>query len=481
MKVIFAILLSIMTISSAKADSVHLGLKIHYETAMSHVEKEDLPIIGILVRLSELLPQSRLLVAGHTDNVGNYKMNIELSRGRAEILKYLLIKNGMPKDRIEAKWYSYDAPIDSNKTPLGRSKNRRVVATVYGVSADEAQKIVRAADKSDRFYVISVENKKVDDYVETVLSPKMVKEKKAESLPDKIILKEADMLKESDQEVQDVDMTEFAKLQEIEKQKEIQEEDARLAEIAEQQVAYRRAHKDKALKIKIANDKKLSEEKWQRFKDNQRYYFGWALTDNELVATRPSFKAIWVTDYNQTLDFGYQRRIKSNYWLGLLGAYHMQDYKLEKNPIYNWDGVTPNLLHLAVALDRKSYSRLGFGLDLIYSEQSFVISNGFDISLNKVAMYGARFRGMYKFYDSENYSSRLNLALEYPLVSSDELDPSGGPNFIIGADFSFQNWFKNHEVNVGLFYGLRTFENIQNDQTEDFIGLEIKFRNDRWL
>jgi hypothetical protein len=431
------LLLSILTVVNlqlAVADTVHLGLKINYETAMSHVEKRDLPVVEMLKRISLVLPETRFLISGHTDIVGSYNMNVELSKGRATTVKLLMVYNGVPADRIETKWFSFDAPIASNETEEGRAKNRRTVATVYGLTRNQALKLARAAEKSKRFYVIDIESEKVTDYVAEVLEPKL----DVPAEPEVIV--EEDVVVDAELEAEEEDLIETPPAVE----------------------------EPKPVKIRKPSDR-------------HRYFVGWALTDNELVATRTGFEAIWVTDFNQSISAGYQYRFGNSYWLGLSGAYGLQNYRVENNPIFNWDGVTPNLIKFGANLDyQPKESNWAFGFDINYSEESFVISELLDIRLQKVGMLGVAARGLYKFYDTEKYSSRINGRLELPISGSDDIEPTGLPGFILGADVTLKKIMKYQEVNLGVFLGLRNFENIQNSQSESVVGFEVKFRNKRW-
>ncbi|WP_298953623.1 OmpA family protein [uncultured Nonlabens sp.] len=75
-------------------------------------------------------PEDRILVIGHSDNVGNRNSNIALSKKRAiEVEKYL-IENGLSKSKIETGGKGPDAPIANNKTAEGRAENRRVEITI---------------------------------------------------------------------------------------------------------------------------------------------------------------------------------------------------------------------------------------------------------------------------------------------------------------------------------------------------------------
>lgn len=85
---------------------------------------------GTLEQVAKLMKESpglRLLVVGHTDNVGSFSSNTELSQRRAvSVVSALSTRYGVGKDRLTPFGVSYASPVASNKTEEGRAKNRRV-------------------------------------------------------------------------------------------------------------------------------------------------------------------------------------------------------------------------------------------------------------------------------------------------------------------------------------------------------------------
>jgi outer membrane protein OmpA-like peptidoglycan-associated protein len=71
-------------------------------------------------------PGFEIEVAGHTDNVGNSKVNQQLSFNRASVVAKYLVSKGLAKARLQVKGYGKNKPISSNATEFGRSQNRRV-------------------------------------------------------------------------------------------------------------------------------------------------------------------------------------------------------------------------------------------------------------------------------------------------------------------------------------------------------------------
>lgn len=68
----------------------------------------------------------RVLIVGHTDNVGSQQLNEALSVQRARSVADYLMAQGVPFASIEAYGAGYTQPIASNNTAQGRAKNRRV-------------------------------------------------------------------------------------------------------------------------------------------------------------------------------------------------------------------------------------------------------------------------------------------------------------------------------------------------------------------
>lgn len=68
------------------------------------------------------------LVVGHTDFIGSYEMNLNLSEARAEAVVAKLVNqyDAISPEQLTAAGVSPAAPVMSNQTENGRAKNRRV-------------------------------------------------------------------------------------------------------------------------------------------------------------------------------------------------------------------------------------------------------------------------------------------------------------------------------------------------------------------
>ena len=82
-----------------------------------------------------------LVVAGHTDNVGNDDVNYELAKKRADaVSRYLITQKKMDPLKVVSVSYGESAPLTENNNPQNRAKNRRVEILVYreGITSEPA-------------------------------------------------------------------------------------------------------------------------------------------------------------------------------------------------------------------------------------------------------------------------------------------------------------------------------------------------------
>jgi outer membrane protein OmpA-like peptidoglycan-associated protein len=77
-------------------------------------------------------PHLNIQVAGHTDNVGDPRLNLALSEHRALVVTHYLQRKGIAEGRIKARGYGGTRPLAANTTETERAKNRRVEFTVEG-------------------------------------------------------------------------------------------------------------------------------------------------------------------------------------------------------------------------------------------------------------------------------------------------------------------------------------------------------------
>lgn len=101
---------------------------IYFDFNSDRIRPESEPVLKEIDSAMKRHPDWRLSIAGHTDNIGgNGDYNLQLSRRRSEAVKATLVNRfGIPADRLASSGYGAGAPKDTNDTPEGRARNRRV-------------------------------------------------------------------------------------------------------------------------------------------------------------------------------------------------------------------------------------------------------------------------------------------------------------------------------------------------------------------
>lgn len=110
---------------------ITVGTKITLRAVYFNVSKYDLkpesfPELDRLVSAMQDNPTMTIRLEGHTDTVGDFDANVELSRNRVDEVKRYLVSKGIRADRIETIGYGPSRPINTNRSLKERPENRRV-------------------------------------------------------------------------------------------------------------------------------------------------------------------------------------------------------------------------------------------------------------------------------------------------------------------------------------------------------------------
>lgn len=99
-----------------------------FDSNRATLQPDSFPRLDRVVEYMTHRPNTRIRVAGHTDNEGNPRRNQTLSEERARAVRDYLVSHGIDASRIEAVGYGDQRPIASNDTEEGRRQNRRIEA-----------------------------------------------------------------------------------------------------------------------------------------------------------------------------------------------------------------------------------------------------------------------------------------------------------------------------------------------------------------
>jgi OOP family OmpA-OmpF porin len=105
-------------------------LKVNFATNSDNIPLKYYSDLNKLGEVLSLYPQTRVEIAGYTDDRGSLVYNQALSARRAESVKRYFVEHfSITPAHVGAQGYGPSAPITSNETPEGREKTRRVQAT----------------------------------------------------------------------------------------------------------------------------------------------------------------------------------------------------------------------------------------------------------------------------------------------------------------------------------------------------------------
>jgi OOP family OmpA-OmpF porin len=105
-----------------------LILNIKYAPGSFEPDKESRLVLDDLVGTMRAYPELNIQINGYTDALGSKTTNLKLSEKRAKAVMDYLINKGISGDRMTSRGFGEDSRffIDTNDTPEGRQKNRRV-------------------------------------------------------------------------------------------------------------------------------------------------------------------------------------------------------------------------------------------------------------------------------------------------------------------------------------------------------------------
>jgi outer membrane protein OmpA-like peptidoglycan-associated protein len=98
-----------------------------FDSGKTEVKSESKATMDEIAKLMAANRSLKLLVVGHTDNVGGFGPNLDLSKRRAEsVVAQLVGQYKVDPKRLQAFGVSYASPVAPNVDESGRAKNRRV-------------------------------------------------------------------------------------------------------------------------------------------------------------------------------------------------------------------------------------------------------------------------------------------------------------------------------------------------------------------
>jgi outer membrane protein OmpA-like peptidoglycan-associated protein len=100
---------------------------IYFDTDKADLKPASDPAVAEIVKMLKADPSLKLFVVGHTDTVGQFAHNVQLSQARAAaVVNALVSKHGIAAARLTSFGCGPTVPVAANGSEDGRAKNRRV-------------------------------------------------------------------------------------------------------------------------------------------------------------------------------------------------------------------------------------------------------------------------------------------------------------------------------------------------------------------
>lgn len=115
----------------AEKEKATVRINVEFLTGKADVQPQYESEIEKLGAFMKEFPETKVEIAGHTDNTGSVKTNNAMSKKRAQAIADVLVsKYGIDKKRLTVKGYGPSKPVADNSTEEGRKTNRRVEAEI---------------------------------------------------------------------------------------------------------------------------------------------------------------------------------------------------------------------------------------------------------------------------------------------------------------------------------------------------------------
>lgn len=117
-----------VTLRAALVQQGHAVLEgLEFASGSSRLQEDSAASLKELADLLAAEPDWRVMIVGHTDNVGGLQGNMTLSRRRAASVRSVLERDfDLPRARLEVAGAGFMAPLTENVSGNGRDINRRV-------------------------------------------------------------------------------------------------------------------------------------------------------------------------------------------------------------------------------------------------------------------------------------------------------------------------------------------------------------------
>ncbi len=121
---------------------VSLSQNLLFQSGSDQIDPKGKMALQQLAHVLSTNSDIKIVVEGHTDNVGSASFNWDLSTSRATAVVKVLADSGVDQKRMSASGRSFFQPIVPNDTEANKSKNRRV-EIILSPNLDELYRLMK--------------------------------------------------------------------------------------------------------------------------------------------------------------------------------------------------------------------------------------------------------------------------------------------------------------------------------------------------
>ena len=114
------------TLIKVTKEAIKITQKIQFASGKAKIKKVSFAILDEVADAIVTHRIQKILVEGHTDDVGRDSYNLRLSQKRADAVRNYLIGKGVNEERLDAIGFGETRPLVKGKSRKARATNRRV-------------------------------------------------------------------------------------------------------------------------------------------------------------------------------------------------------------------------------------------------------------------------------------------------------------------------------------------------------------------
>ena len=115
---------------TANPDQAPVSYMVFFTLGSTKLSDQDTQTVAQAAQVYKTKPGARVMVTGYADTVGSPQLNMALSQQRANVVKNMLVQNGVPADAVATAASGDTGLLVETGPQANQPKNRRVVIVI---------------------------------------------------------------------------------------------------------------------------------------------------------------------------------------------------------------------------------------------------------------------------------------------------------------------------------------------------------------